>query len=301
MRVFFNRYSKAIFEKKLVVIIPIRLRKRLWMLLNAHNSNFQIQSDTGYESWTDAFAETKSILRTAYGEEKLEARLQNSSRGPVNTLQEFFDGCYPSQVLDVVEAFLHFQADKDSFTRSVNDMFEDEECPWRLDDGEFFAVDKTFMGIRLTELAEQSLKSKAFHGAYEEFREARQDLLAGDTKGCISNAQKAFESALKTLLGTDNGNASNLIRKFVADGHVDDLPTEFKTSFGEQVLMSVPTMGNRLGRHGQGAAVINVPAAYAQLTLEMAAAYLNFLVKVRPPEQQPTIESTEISDDDIPF
>ena len=155
--------------------------------------------------------------------------------------------------------------------------------------------------ITLTELAEQSLKTKSFHGAYEEFREARQDLLAGDTKGCISNAQKAFESALKTLLGTDRGNASNLIRQFVADGHVNDLPTEFKASFGEQVLMSVPTMGNRLGRHGQGAAVINVPAAYAQLTLEMAAAYLNFLVKLRPPDPQPAVESTEISDDAIPF
>jgi hypothetical protein len=59
-------------------------------------------------------------------------------------------------------------------------------------------------------------------------------------------------------------------------------------------------MGNRSGRHGQ-AAVINVPAAYAQLNLEMAAAYLNFLVKLRPPDPQPTIESTEISDDDIPF
>ena len=300
MRVFFNRYSKAIFEKKLVVIIPSRLRKRLWMLLDSKNTNFQIRSD-GYESWTDAFTETKSTLRIAYGEEKLEARLTNGNRGPVNTLQEFFEGCYPSQVLDVIEAFLQYQNDADSFTRSVNEMFEDEQCPWRLDDGEFFAVDQTFMGMRLAELAEQSLKTKAFHGAYEEFREARQDLLAGDSKGCISNAQKAFESALKTLLGTDKGNASNLIRQLVADGHVDDLPTEFRISFGEQVLMSVPTMGNRLGRHGQGAAVVSVPPAYAQLTLEMAAAYLNYLVKLRPPAQQATAESTEISDDDIPF
>ena len=63
--------------------------------------------------------------------------------------------------------------------------------------------------------------------------------------------------------------------------------------------MSVPTMGNRLGRHGQGAAVINVPAAYAQLTLEMAAAYLNFPIRLRPPDPQPAIENTEISDDDI--
>jgi hypothetical protein len=107
---------------------------------------------------------------------------------------------------------------------------------------------------------------------------------------------------MKTLLGIDKGNASVLIRQFVADGYVDDLPAEFKTSFGEQVLMSVPTMGNRLGRHGQGATVVNVPPAYAQLTLEMVAAYLNFLVKLRPSAPQPAIQtSAEISDDDIPF
>ena len=28
-----------------------------------------------------------------------------------------------------------------------------KKCPWRLDDGEFFAVDQTFMGMRLAELA----------------------------------------------------------------------------------------------------------------------------------------------------
>jgi len=305
VRVFSNRYYKAIaIEKKLVVIIPTRLRKRLWMLLEASNFDFVTRSDTGWEEHTDAHAETMGTLRLAYGESQLEARTSGGNRGRVDSLKAFFEGCYPSQVLDVIEAFGHQLSDQAriSFAQSVNEMFEDASCAWRLDDGEFFAVDQTFMGMRLAELAEQSLKAKAFHGAYEEFREARQDLLAGDTKGCISNAQKAFESALKTLLGTDKGNASALIRQFVADGHADDLPGEFRTSFGEQVLMSVPTMGNRLGRHGQGAAIVDVPAAYAQLTLEMAAAYLNFLVKLRPPEPEPAVPATpEISDDDIPF
>src|ERR1035438_9029594 len=99
------------------------------MFLDANNSNFQIRSDSGYESWTDTFTETKSTLRVAYGEDKLEARLPNGNRGPVNSLQEFFDGCYPSQVLDVVEAFLQYQDDKDSFTRSVNEMFVSDGPP----------------------------------------------------------------------------------------------------------------------------------------------------------------------------
>lgn len=307
MRVFSNRYLKAIYDKQLKIIVPSRLRKRLWLLLEANNFDFIVRPNPG-DSWevaTDVITELMGDLRLAYGEKKLEARLPTGARGAVNSLKEFFEGCYPSQVLDVVEAFWHRLSGMDSqgaFTVAVNEIFEDASCAWRIDDGEFFAVDQTFMGIRLAGMAEQSLKQKAFHGAYEEFRKAREDLLAGDTKGCISNSQKAFESALKTLLSTDKGNASVLIRQFVEDDYVKDLPQEFRKSFGDQVLMSVPTMGNRLGRHGQGEKVIDVPAAYAQLTLEMAAAYLNFLVKLRPPDPEPAKQTNaEISDDDIPF
>ncbi len=306
MRVFSNRYYKAIVEKKLVVIISGRLRKRIWMLLEANNFSFNVQRDPGnnWETSTDVVTETMDTLRISHGQENLEARLPSGSRGPVKSLKEFVEGCYASQVLDVIEAFWHHLSGLSTqapFSQAINEMFEDASCAWRLDEGEFFAVDQTFMGMRLAEAAEQSLKAKGFRGAHEEFREARQDLLAGDTKGCISNAQKAFESALKTVLGTDKGNASALIRQFLARGHASGLPPEFQPSFGEQVLMSLPTMGNRLGRHGQGEDVIEVPVAYAQLTLEMAAAYLNFLVKLRPPEPPAVPEVAEISDDDIPF
>ncbi len=306
MRVFSNRYYKVIVEKKLMIVLPTRLRKRLWMLLEANNISLGIQRDPN-DRWitnTSALEETVETLRLAYGQDKLEIRLPSGTRGPVNSLSQFLEGCYPSQVFDVVEVFWHLSGAHNtqmSFSQSVNEMFEDVSCPWRLDEGEFFAVDQTFMGMRLAETAEQGLQAKSFRGAHHEFREARQDLLAGDTKGCISNAQKAFESALKTILGTGSGNASALIRQLITAGHVNDLPPEFRTSFGEQVLMCLPTMGNRLGRHGQGENVVDVPAAYAKLTLELAAAYLNFLVKMRPSEPSAAPQDEGISDDDIPF
>jgi hypothetical protein len=37
---------------------------------------------------------------------------------------------------------------------------------------------------------------------------------------------------------------SNLIRQFVTEGHVNDLPTEFKASFGEQVLSAYECANN---------------------------------------------------------
>ena len=305
MRLFFNRYRKAIFDKTLAVFIPGQLRKRLWLLLEKHEASIQTDRN-GWADYSSVMAETEKELRLAYGDSKLQVPLADGNRRSVDGLEEFLKACYPNQVLDVVEAFWHHLTGFETqgpFTQVVNEMFEDLSCPWRMDGGEFFAVDQTFMGMRLAQMAEQNLAEKRFHGAYEEFREARQDFLAGDAKGCISNAQKAFESALKTILGIENGNASALIQQLVEAGHVDELPAEFRAAFGNQVLMSLPTMGNRLGRHGQGARVVEVPILFAGLSLELAAAYLNFLVKLRPAAAEPpeTLRTTEITDDDIPF
>jgi len=306
MRLFSNRYLQAIYKKQLVVVMPARLRKRIWMLMDHNNPSFGIRKDPA-DDWvtqTSAVEETMESLRLATGEEKPIARNDRGERVPVEDLQSFLQGCYPSQVLDAVEAFWShlegYKSMQQSFQDKINQTFEDESCPWRLEEGEFFKIDESFLSMRLPELAEQGLRSSGFRGSHNEFREARNDLLAGDTKGCISNAQKAFESALKTILGTGSGNASNLIRQLIASGRVDDLPVDFRKSFGEQVLMSVATMGNRLGRHGQGDAIVEVPSAYARLTLEMAAAYLNFLVGLRI-VNQPDGTGTEITDEDIPF
>jgi hypothetical protein len=297
MRVFSNRYLKAIYDKKLIVMVPSRLRRRIWILMQAHNATVGVQRDPGDRWITDSSVteETLESLRSAYGDDKLQARTSGGERGPVDNLHDFVSGCYPSQVLDTVEAFWHhlggYAESTASFERAINEAFEDETCPWRMDSGEFFKIDETFLGMRLAETAEQGLQTKSFRGAHNEFREARQDLLAGDSKGCISNAQKAFESALKTLLGTDSGNASNLIRQLASSGKLNDLPPEFRAAFGEQVLMCLPTMGNRLGRHGQGRDVVAVPSVYARLTLELAAAYLNFLVTLAPAPAPPSQES----------
>jgi hypothetical protein len=54
--------------------------------------------------------------------------------------------------------------------------------------------------------------------------------------------------------------------------------------------------GNRLGRHGQGEDVIEVPKDYARLAIEIAAAFLNFITARLENQAEP-----EITDEDIPF
>ena len=59
---------------------------------------------------------------------------------------------------------------------------------------------------------------------------------------------------------------------------LDDLPDAARSSFGEQVLKTLPSLRNKLAAHGQGSAVVHVPTAYAELALQLAAAFHNFLI-----------------------
>ena len=46
----------------------------------------------------------------------------------------------------------------------------------------------------------------------------------------------------------------------------------------DQVLKALPFLRNKLGGHGQGAAVVDIPPAYGDLAVQIAAAFQNFLI-----------------------
>jgi hypothetical protein len=76
---------------------------------------------------------------------------------------------------------------------------------------------------------------------------------------------------MKTILGTEAGSASTLVRKMKEEGYLDDLPESVRSSVSQGVLMSLPTLRNKLGGHGQGEEVVSVPRPYAELAVGLAA------------------------------
>jgi hypothetical protein len=73
--------------------------------------------------------------------------------------------------------------------------------------------------------------------------------------------------------------------------------------------MALPFMGNRLGRHGQGEEVVEVPRHYAEFALHLSGSLIRLLVE-RHVGLQPTVadaltaqaaEFSSSADDDIPF
>lgn len=70
----------------------------------------------------------------------------------------------------------------------------------------------------------------------------------------------------------------------------------------------LPFLRNRLAGHGQGAAVVEVPLIYGELTMQLAATFHNFLISKHlertppePPEAKTGTVGLSWMTDDIPF
>jgi hypothetical protein len=287
MTLFSKRYSRALREKDLSVSLTRRLRARVWSELLRHNESYYYHPDPS-DNWTERstyLEELEKDLKREYGAESLLCYNDAGERVPCE-LSGFILRGLPWEVLDAIEYYLDLlgrMADSSTLRQNlqaeINRIFVEEAAPWRVSEGEFFQVDSQFMAV-LLETAEEKLRARGFGGAHAELRDARNDLTAGDHKGAIVNACKAFESAMKTMLGTESGSASLLVRKLKEEGYLDDLPEPVRGPIGEAVLMALPTLRNKLGGHGQGEDVVVVPRHYAELAVNLAATFLTLCIEV---------------------
>lgn len=315
--IFSQRYRRALSSGRITIELSEEFRRKLWAQMQAHDDSVGVRRDPN-DSWIDnssVLAEAADELVTEHGWDPLPAPPGKAELG-VN---------YPNQrhlvltgeaavVFDYVELASRWMEDstKADFKSKLNGLFDLLEYPWRFTDGEFFKLDADFVGARLVDDAHSALATYNFDGAAHEFAKARRDAVSGEPKDAILYAAKSFESVLKVLTGLDNANAGGLIKALVAQGYLDDLPEAARASFGEQVLMTLPSLRNRLAGHGQGSSIVEVPPVYGELALQLAAAFHNFLLakhlQRRPPvapAPRPAPPSSETFtadlDDELPF
>jgi hypothetical protein len=309
---FSQRYFRPIEQKRLVVEIPEPARQKLWARLQASNSPLHIQRDPNdrWISQSSILEEVESELRVEHGWDRLPV-----SRSPFNPERPgdlrllVLRGEAP-WVFDTIElaAVYMDDAEKEALRQKVNQIFELHDCPWRLSDGEFFRLDSDFVGARLAATAHDALAANRFAGAADEFAKARQYLGAGEVREAIFYAGHSFESVMKVLTGLDHANGDKLIKELAQQGFFDDLPEAVRNGFADQVLKALPFLRNKLGGHGQGASVVNIPPVYGDLAIQIAAAFQNFLIakhleRSPPPPPEPVREAAaalEMSDE-IPF
>ena len=150
-------------------------------------------------------------------------------------------------------------------------------------DGQIIRIDSQHIHSEAVKPALLMLTDSRYLGASQEFHTAYTKYQNKDYKNALVEALKAFESVLKTICSirgwsyerTDT--ASKLIEVVLREGLV---PNYMQGNFSslKALLESVATPRNKLGGHGQGEAVVEVPAYFTQFALNMTASAIVFLV-----------------------
>jgi hypothetical protein len=286
-------------------------RRKLWAWLSANDASLGIQRDPN-NSWIS----NSSVLEETERELLMEHGWEHTSESSHSTNTEYrgglhlqvLDGPGPF-VFDIIEIAATYlnSGERDAFRRKVNEIFELHDCPWRISDGEFFKLDADFVGAKLAATGHNALAANQFAGAANGYAKARQYLGTGDVREAIFFAGHSFESVMKVLTKLEHANGDKLIKELGSQGFFDDLPESVRSGFMDQVLKALPFLRNKLGGHGQGAAVVDIPPAYGDLAIQIAAAFQNFLITkhlerspapVMPPPAKNALSST---DDEVPF
>ncbi|HEU5064033.1 MAG TPA: hypothetical protein VFT79_12920 [Solirubrobacterales bacterium] len=296
MAAFSKRHSRAIEDGRLKPEVSGTTRGRIRRLLERHNESYRTSTDTGFNYETDTIEDLAGFLRDLHGADKLVAKGWN------NEVEGLIEEGPASRVFDAVELFAGMQSTA-NFVVGLNEIFSEEEEPWRMLNEEIVLLDEAFAHSELASRVHGAIEGRGFAGASQELQRARNRLVDGDGRGVVHSAGAAFESVMMALLEAERGKGAKLLQDLNRDGFFDALPKQLRQKFIREVLEAMPWMRNELGGHGQGGDTVEVPPPYAQLALDLAASFSHFLISLqleREGETQSGVNSAGPDEAEVP-
>ena len=285
--IFSKRCKKPLKAKKINVSIPLAIRNRIWMLLKKHNKSCQYVKEYNYIGWPND--DLTDRIKSEHGLDDLRAYVKNKDGELESTdLKGFLlRGNYPPYVFDALELYYIIITDvtddesNSSFQKGLNGIFSESELSWRMAEGEIFPIDSHYVEEHVLRKSQELLKSLKFHGALEEFKKARTDLVNGDYQGAIQNANLAVESTIKGILGIEKEKPGILFRKLIDSEIIPEYYKGFLEAFEENILRCVAKMRNeeKGAGHGQGPEINVIPEELAELGLHLSGVIIHYLMK----------------------
>jgi hypothetical protein len=167
----------------------------------------------------------------------------------------------------------------------LNARFREHGVGYQYESEEIIRVDSQLIHAQVVKPVLNLLTAAEYVGANAEFLKAFEHYRKGDTKECLNECLKAFESTMKAICTkrkwafkhTDA--AKELIDVCLKN---DLIPSMIQSHVGgvrAALESGIPTIRNRLSGHGQGAKVVDVPPHYASYMLHLTATTIQFLVE----------------------
>jgi AbiJ N-terminal domain 4 len=205
------------------------------------------------------------------------------------------------KVLDVVELSFRFidyktrdyyylcrpDASKfaDDAISELNTRFREHGIGFQYVDGEIIRVDSELIHAEVVKPALALLHAKEFDGAQAEFLKAHEHYRHGNGKEALAECLKSLESVMKVICAkrkwkhAPQATSSTLIQVCFDNGLIPPFWQSHFSALRSLLESGVPTARNRLGGHGQGGTVVEVPACLVAYVLHMTAASIVFLVE----------------------
>lgn len=153
----------------------------------------------------------------------------------------------------------------------------------QFNDGQLIRIDNQFIHKEVVINALSVLNSGDFKGAQEEFLQAHNEYLHRNNQNALVNALKSIESTIKIICNKQHWqyNATDTIKKLLQICFDHQLIPDFWQSHmnGLRAILEggVPTARNKLGGHGQGCEIVEVPDYLVAYVLHMTASTIVFL------------------------
>ena len=177
------------------------------------------------------------------------------------------------------------QDDFDSAVSELNARFREHGVGYQYESGEIIRGDSQLIHAQVVKPALALLTASEYAGANAEFLKAFEHYRKGDTKECLNECLKAFESTMKAICTKrkwafkPNDTASTLIDVCLKNNLIPPLIQSHIGGVRAALESGIPTIRNRLSGHGQGSQVVDVPEHYASYMLHLTATTTKFLVE----------------------
>lgn len=172
----------------------------------------------------------------------------------------------------------------DEAIEELNVRFQEHGVGFQFIDGEIIRVDSELIHAEVVKPALALLHSKEYSGAQSEFLKAHEHFRHGNTKEALTECLKALESVMKTIgdkrkwTYPSNATCNTLIQVCIDNGLIPTFWTQHFSALRSTLESGVPTARNKLGGHGQGSTIVDVPVHLAAYVLHLTAAGIVFLV-----------------------
>lgn len=171
----------------------------------------------------------------------------------------------------------------DAAIAELNARFQHHGVGYRYEAGDIIRVDSEVVHSEVVKPALALLHEAKYKGAEAEFHLAFEHYRHGRFKESLAECLKALESTIKTIAKERkwkheaNATAKPLLDLMFEKQVIPPLWSQHFSGLRSMLESGVPTARNRLGGHGQGSAVVPVPAHFVAFALHQTAAAIVFL------------------------